>query len=202
MTGSFLVSGLLLGVGPCGLHCTVLLAPVAARTAAGWKQGVGTALLFGGGKVLVMSLYGALAAAAGDAVYRLIGHDMVTFAAGMVLAALGVWFLLRSGRCGRVESGTPPFLLGIIDGLIPCGTTTGFQLYVGALGRGPWYGLLAGGLFGLGTVISPLLVVCGVTPALWSKLARFRHSRMILRILGAAVLFLWSIVLLIGGGIP
>ena len=101
-----------------------------------------------------------------------------------------------------MERNTPPFLLGVVDGLTPCGTTAGLLLTVAALGKGPWYGLLAGGLFGLGTIISPLLIIGGVTPVLWSKLARFRYSGIILRILGAAVLFLWAIVLLVGEGIP
>ena len=98
-----------------------------------------------------MSLYGALAGVAGDAIFSLIGHETVSFAAGMVLAALGVWFLLRNGRCSRIELRTPPFIVGVIDGLTPCGTTAGLLLYVAALGEGVWYGLLDGFLFGLGT---------------------------------------------------
>lgn len=199
MPGSFFVSGLLLGVGLCGIHCAVLLAPVAARTAAHWTHGIRTALLFGAGKVTVFSLYGALAAAAGDLVYRLMGHHLVGFGAGMALAALGVWFLLRSGRCGRVAAGASPLLLGLIDGLTPCGATAGFLFYVAALGRGLWFGLSAGLLFGLGTITGPALIVCGVAPVLWSRLARFRHSGMILRIIGSAVFFVWALVLLLGG---
>lgn len=202
MPGSFFVSGLMLGVGLCGLHCAVLLAPVAARTAARWQHGVGTALVFGAGKILVLSLYGGLAAGAGDLIYRFMGHDVVTFAAGMTLAAVGVWFLFKSGRCSRIGSSAPPFVLGVIDGLIPCGATTGFLLYVAAVGSGVWHGLFAGLLFGLGTVTSPVLLVCGVTPSLWAKLAHFRHSTLVLRVLGAIVLFVWSLQLLLVGGIP
>jgi hypothetical protein len=199
MPGSFFVSGLLLGVGLCGIHCAVLLAPVAARIATHWTHGLRTAVLFGAGKVAVFGLYGALAAVAGDLVYRLVGHDLVTFAAGMALAAMGVWFLLRSGRCGRIAAGASPVLLGVIDGLTPCGATAGFLFYVAALGRGLWFGLFAGLLFGLGTVTGPILIVCGLIPSLWSKLVHFRHSGIVLRISGSVVFFVWALLLLLGG---
>jgi hypothetical protein len=202
MPGSYLLSGLILGLGVCGVHCVFFLAPVTARTAAHWKQGVGAALLFGLGKVTVLSLYGALAAAAGGLVYRLISHELVTFAAGLVLAALGVWFLLKSGRCGRLARSASPLLLGVVDGLIPCSATTGLLLSIAALGSGIVHGVVAGFLFGLGTVAGPLLLICGVTPWLWSKVARFRHSGLLLRLLGAAVFFFWSFLLLANGGVP
>jgi hypothetical protein len=152
------------------------------------------------GKVLILGLYGSLAAAAGGLVYRLIGHELITFAAGSALAALGVWFLLKSGRCGRLARDVSPFLLGVVDGLTPCGATTGLLLSIAALGGGVFHGLFAGLLFGLGTITGPLLLVCGVTPPLWSRIARVRYSGMILRVMGAAVFFYWSFLLMVGGG--
>ena len=201
MPGSYFLSGLVLGIGACGIHCAVLLAPLAARTANNWRQGIGTGLLFGLGKVIVLGLYGALAAAAGGLVYRLIGHELVTFVAGMVLAGLGVWFLLsRSGRCGRIAREGSPFLLGVVDGLTPCGATTGLLLAVAGLGTGIVQGLLAGLFFGLGTVTGPVLLICGVTPSVWAKVARLRYAAVVLRVAGAAVFFVWALMLLAGGG--
>ena len=193
----FFLSGLLLGLGICGLHCSILLLPLIARTSSDWKEGLRTGLIFGSGKVIVCALYGGVAALTGRLLNNIMGESVLSFAGGLLLAVMGIWFLFYSGKCGTFIKSGSPFLLGLIDGLIPCGPLIGFAVYIAAMGKGVLFGASAGLLYGIGTITSPLIIVCGITPYLWQKLARFRYSKIVLRILGAAVFFFWGIVLII-----
>jgi hypothetical protein len=199
MIWSFFLSGLVLGLGVCSLHCSLFLAPVTARVCSGWRGGLATALLFGLGKSTAMAVYGGLAVMMGLLVYDLFSHRWISFVAGMAVAAVGVWFLLYSGSCGRMSRRGSPFLLGLVDGAVPCGATTGFLLYLAAHGGGIPFGVASGLVFGIGTMTGPVLVVCGITPRLWRRLAGKRKAQLALRVAGSAVFFFWALLLLTGG---
>lgn len=200
MTWSSYLSGLVLGLGVCSLHCTLLLLPITARINSTWRGGVRTALLFSLAKVLVLAVYGGTAGLLGLLVYDLLNHAWISFAAGMAVAAMGVWFLLYSGSCGCVAKRGSPFLLGLVDGAVPCAATSGFLLYLATQGGSVAAGVLNGLAFGLGTVTGPALLLCGVTPRLWRVLAAKRRAQLVLRATGAAVFLLWALLILTGGG--
>ena len=193
----FYLSGTILGVGICTLHCSLLLAPLVARININWKEGLQTAALFGAGKVLICALYGLIAALTGELLDTLVGETVLSFFGGIVLALMGIWFLFSSGRSGRIIKRGSPFLLGITDGLVPCGPLLGFVVYIISAGLTPAAGTLAGLLFGLGTMTGPVLVVCGVVPWLWRWLKRIPHAALGLRIVGTLVFFGWGIVLIL-----
>ncbi len=199
MIWSSYLSGLVLGVGVCSLHCSLLLLPMTARLNTTWQGGVRTALLFSAGKSLVLSLYGGLAVALGLLVYDLINHLWISFAAGLAVAATGVWFLLYSGSCGCLARRGSPFLFGVVDGAVPCAATSGFLLFLATQGGGIAYGMLNGLLFGLGTASGPLLLLCGLMPRFWRHLSGNRTAYLALRAVGATVFFLWAWLILTGG---
>lgn len=182
------------------MHCSLVLAPVTARICTGWRGGLGTALLFGLGKATVLAVYGGLAVLMGLLVYDLFNHRWITLVAGMAVAATGVWFLLYSGSCGGMARRGSPLLLGLVDGAVPCGATTGFLLYLAAHGGGIPFGVASGLVFGVGTMTGPVLLVCGITPRLWRRLAGRRKAQLGLRVAGSAVFFFWALLLLAGGG--
>lgn len=199
MIWSFFLSGLVLGMGVCSLHCSLFLVPVTARICSDWRGGLWTALSFGLGKVAVLAVYGALAVLMGLLVYDLFSHSWISFIAGMAVAAVGVWFLLHGGSCGRIARRGSPFILGMVDGAVPCGATTGFLLYLAAHGGGVSFGIASGLVFGIGTMTGPALLLCGITPRLWRRLAGKRKAQLALRAAGSAVFFFWALLLLIGG---
>ena len=199
MIWSSYLSGLVLGVGVCSLHCSLLLLPMTARLNTTWQGGIRTALLFSAGKSLVLSLYGGLAVALGLLVYDLLNHIWISFAAGLAVAAMGVWFLLYSGSCGCLARRGSPFLFGVVDGAVPCAATSGFLLFVATQGGGVAYGMLNGLLFGLGTASGPLLLLCGLVPRVWRRLSGRRTAHLALRAVGATVFFLWAWLILTGG---
>lgn len=199
MIWSSYLSGLVLGVGVCSLHCSLLLLPMAARLNATWQGGVRTAVMFGTGKSLVLCLYGGLAAVLGFLVHDFIGHAWISFAAGLMAAAMGIWFLLQGGSCGCLARRGSPFLFGVVDGAVPCAATSGFLLFLATQGGGMAHGMLNGLVFGLGTVSGPLIPLCGLVPGLWRRLSQNRAAHLALRAVGAAVFFFWAWRILTGG---
>ena len=199
MIWSSYLSGLALGVGVCSLHCSLLLLPMTARLNTTWQGGVRTAVLFSAGKSLVLAAYGALAAALGLLVYDLLNNIWISFAAGLAVAGMGIWFLLYSGSCGCLARRGSPFLFGLVDGAVPCAATSGFLLYLATQGGGVAFGALNGLLFGLGTASGPLLLVCGIVPRFWRRVAQKRSALLALRVVGAAVFLVWAFVIMTGG---
>ncbi|POQ98145.1 hypothetical protein AU468_14405 [Alkalispirochaeta sphaeroplastigenens] len=201
MLWSSYLSGLILGLGICSLHCSLVLAPLVAHLHSTWRGGVRTALLFSLGKTIALTVYGGLAVLMGFLVYDIFHHRWITFAAGMVVALLGIWFLLYSGRCGCLMRGGSPLVLGLVDGAVPCAATSGFLLFLATRGGSPLLGMAGGFLFGLGTATGPALLICGLAPSLWRRLAGNSRARLILRVAGSSILFLWAILLLAGAGL-
>ncbi len=199
MSWSSYLSGLVLGMGVCSLHCSLLLLPVAARLNSTWRGGVRTALLFSLGKVLVLAVYGGAAVVLGLLIYDLLHHAWISLLAGMAVAGMGVWFLLYSGSCGCVARRGSPFVIGLVDGAVPCAATSGFLLYLATQGGSVAEGVLNGLLFGLGTATGPVLLMCGLAPYLWRGMAGRRGAQLVLRTAGSAVFFLWALLILTGG---
>lgn len=191
----FFLSGLALGAGVCGAHCVVLVAPLAAGSG-GWKGGARTGLLFGAGKVLVYGILGAAASYSGYIVQDFIAGRAAALAGGAAFTAMGFWFFFRRGDCpGKLSRSGPPFLLGLIEGAFPCGVTLGLVLYIAFLGGSAPFGMLAGALFGTGSTVFPLVLVCGAAPYLWRRVERRRKAFLALRIAGSGIFFLWGLTL-------
>ncbi len=195
----FFLSGLALGAGACGIHCSILLAPIVAKASVNWKEGVRTGLLFGAGKILVYGTFGGIASYSGYIIRNIINREVFSLAGGTALVIMAFWFFLHRGKCGKLFKIGPPFLMGLLDGVFPCAVTLGFVVYVAHTGGGAPFGILAGVLFGIGTITGPLLAVCGATPYLWRRLSRFSRAGLVLRLIGAAILFVWGLILLLQG---
>lgn len=95
-------------------------------------------------------------------------------------------------RVGRVQSGRNPFIVGLLNGLMPCGPLQAMQLY--ALSTGS----LAGGalsmfFFSLGTV--PLMFGLGAVSSMLSR--RFKGGLMV----AGAVLVVFLGVVMFGNGL-
>ncbi len=192
------LSGLILGAGICGIHCGILLTPVVARGGRNLREGMGIGLSFGVGKLIVYSVYGGIAAYSGRVAMELLGARVLSVTGGVLLLALGVWFFLRGKGCARLCRSGSPFMLGVVDGFFPCGPTVGMVIYIANTGEGVVFGILSAVLFGLGTLIVPVALVCGLTPYFWSRLSRLAKADLALRIAGGAVFVLWGLNLLIG----
>jgi sulfite exporter TauE/SafE len=50
-------------------------------------------------------------------------------------------------------------IMGIIIGLLPCTPLLGILVYISLISKGLWQGALLGFSFGVGTIISPLIIL-------------------------------------------
>jgi len=163
--GGLFVLGLLYGMTLCSLSCLPYLAPYIIGTGTGFKDGVKSSFVFLCGKVCVYTAFGGIAAYIGSKLvisdYRLAANII-----GISLIAIGLSlpFMIKkkscSGRHSTFGKRASLFMLGITTSLIPCPTLAAMTLLAaqkGVILTGAIYGLS----FGLGIMISPLIIAGG-----------------------------------------
>ncbi len=182
------VLGLLYGWSSCTLTCAPLISSYIIATDKGIRRGFYLTLIFNLGRIGVLVLMGFFAGLLGQAFlvtseYRIYG--IMVFCIGTIL--IGLWTLLKrpgSGRCS-VEPGERKiihrllpknfdlrvFLLGALITLFPCGGLV-LVLTLSALSLSPLSGALAAFMFGIGSVLSPLLLIGGVAGWFAKKIDR------------------------------
>jgi len=148
----------------------------------GKLERLGSGLLYNGGRVISYTIVGAIVGALGAAFsFSPIVKGIIAAAAGLFMVVLGLKMLgivsrvpsasriipagLRDafGRFGAGFRKRGPFVVGLLNGLMPCGPLQTMQLY--ALGTGSALaGALSMFIFSAGTV--PLMLVFGLAAAL------------------------------------
>ncbi|MEW6132525.1 MAG: sulfite exporter TauE/SafE family protein [Pseudomonadota bacterium] len=152
--------GLSLGLTACTVTCLPFMGTwVLARGAStAWSD----TLAFLAGRVCAYAALGFAAGMAGawlaTALERGIGHAAI----GLASVGAGAWLLAGRGQrgCGlrRKADGLSPFALGFSLSLVPCAPLASLLAFAAQAGSSPLgagYGLA----FGLGTAVTPLLLV-------------------------------------------
>ncbi len=191
--GAF-VGGLLYGLAVCTASCLPYVASYIAGVGAGFKQGVKVTLIFNSGRIVAYALIGALIGVFSGLLRLVVSEQALSpfqiyssLAFAFVSIAIGASILIKSRKpCQCPPQTTVPktksrfgfdfgaFTLGLTRGLIICPPLIALLLYslpfsspLGSLGLAV--------LFGLGTAISPILLLGGVTGWLFSKAPLFRR---------------------------
>lgn len=191
--GAF-AGGLLYGVAVCTASCLPVLAGYIAGVGSGFKGSVKITFLFNGGRVLAYALIGAAVGLFGGLLKYFVSEAAISpfqvyasMAFGAVTILIGGWLIWKtrkpscecnipnpaiSGkRFGSVDAGA--FTLGLTRGLVLCPPLIALLLY--ALPFATPLGTIGiAVLFGLGTAISPMLILGGVTGWLLNKAPLFR----------------------------
>ncbi|MDR2421574.1 MAG: sulfite exporter TauE/SafE family protein [Oscillospiraceae bacterium] len=186
--GALFVVGLLTSA-----HCAAMCGGINLSQSLGGTGGGGAValrpcLLYNGGRAAAYTLVGGVAGALGS-VFTLTGawRGVIQLAAGafMVIMGLNMLGMLRglrrfmprlpSGLARRLGAGRSksagPLVIGLLNGLMPCGPLQAMQLYALSSGS-PAKGALSMLLFSLGTV--PLMFGLGALGSVLSrKLARY-----------------------------
>ncbi len=159
--------GVVYGTTVCSLSCLPILAPCLLSTGRGFKDGILLSLSFMQGKVLAYAFLGGLAAWLGSSfLTNIIPQPII----GMVLIAVGILLPFMGQKkcstdCSRVNRRLPLFTLGMSTSLIPCPPLV--AILVTAAQKGSIsIGILYGALFGIGLMISPLLLAAGGAAAI------------------------------------
>ena len=189
-----LVLGVLYGIGPCTLVCAPIMVPLVMSYSKSGRDGVKQMLVFSSGRIASYAILGSASGMLGMALTNIITKEVTA----AVIIILGILILLKRHpkKCGftkNVKGEHASFSSGVLLGLSPCYPLIGL-LSIAALSGSPLTGLLMGVIFGLGTVITPLVII-GFFAGKWASFSKefmdmnFLISGGFLILLGLATLF-------------
>ncbi|RII31878.1 heavy metal transport/detoxification protein [Clostridium chromiireducens] len=196
-------------VGMCG---GIMLSQSISKKDVSKFQAIRPAILYNSGRVIAYTAIGGIVGALGSvlSLSLAVKSAMQIFAGvfmiilGLNMAGFGVFRKINLkvpwSACSVKNKPTAPFLIGLLNGLMPCGPLQTMQLY--ALGTGSAVkGAISMFLFSLGTV--PLMLTFGALSGLLSK----GYTKKILKMSGFLVIILGIIMgnrglALSGIGIP
>jgi len=169
-----LFQGFFLGYGPCLLTCVPILLPY-TLTKKHWKEGLEATLTFSLSRLAVYVVLGGLAGYIGAFLMRFFYMTMVHFyihgimAFMLILIGILVLFGKDTGiKFCQVKEGNM-VILGILVGLSPCLPLVGILLEIAVLSENIISGMIYSFAFGIGTVLSPLLVIGTLAPVVGKR---------------------------------
>ncbi len=215
--GAF-VGGVLYGMVVCTASCLPYIASYIAGVGAGFRRSVGITLVFNSGRVAGYALIGGIIGVFSGLFRLFVPQNTLSpfqvyssFAFGIVTIIIGASILLKykspscdcnpkdtkglvtQGKIGRFGFDYRAFSLGISRGLIICPPLIALLIYSLPFSN-PAGSVAIAVLFGLGTALSPMLLLGGVTGWLLNKAPLFRKW---VSIAGAGILIVLGIVTLI-----
>ena len=222
-----LLLGVVYGATLCTLTCSPFIAAYVVGTDRGTRRGVWLSLVFNAGRVATYAGLGLAVGLAGSAFVE--GGALARWGAlafGAVVVGVGLYLAARrrprACGCGREASLTRRLaarlrpgegagneayaaLMGVLIGLVPCPPLVALLVAAAAYGSAAT-GLGMGLLFGLGTVVSPMLLVAAAAGWFSERVAReaplARHG--VTRAAGALLVLLgaWTVyrAVVAGGG--
>jgi sulfite exporter TauE/SafE len=167
--------GITMAFGPCLFFCTPIVLSYIAGTQDNWRKGFKSVLIFSMSRAIVYVLLGLLAGFFGKMLTTTLDKYSLTiyFIGGIFISLSGILILLGKNPnlhlCQTLRKYTVEddirntIILGIIIGLLPCTPLLGILVYISLVSKDLWQGALLGLSFGVGTMISPLIIfgVCG-----------------------------------------
>lgn len=210
-----LIIGLGYGLGVCTASCLPYVAGYVAGIGAGFRQGIRVTLIFNAGRIVAYALLGALVGLLGgiltivapEAISPFQVYSSLVFGAITIVIGIGVLWKARrtpecslhavnppsSGKLGRFGVDVGAFSLGLSRGLIICPPLALLLLYALPFST-PLGSVTLAVLFGIGTTISPLLILGGVTGWLLNKAPLFRKW---ISLAGGVILIMLGVISLI-----
>lgn len=169
---SLFISGLLLGSGPCLAACGPVLISYIAATKQGAKQGILAWLLFSLSRICVYLILSVSIFILGEFLVRQkLAHtaSYIYLAGGGIIVLIGILTIVKAAVARFGNSGAhrlncrlfniQPITLGLIMGMLPCAPLLAVLSYIG-LASTTWQLCIFYSLaFGLGTLISPLILL-------------------------------------------
>ncbi|MCW4007641.1 MAG: sulfite exporter TauE/SafE family protein [Candidatus Bathyarchaeota archaeon] len=205
--------GLIYGFAFCTSACLPYVASYIAGVGADFRRGVIITLTYNLGRVAAYAMIGSLSGIL-SSIFRFVVDESTiatlqnyaSYALGAVTIAIGANILLKSRKASnctlniksanldrqRGKIDVYAFLLGFSRGLIICPPLAMLLLYAIPFGS-PFDNSILPVLFGIGTTISPILLLGGFTGWLLNKAPLFRRT---LSIVGGAALILLGIIAL------
>ncbi len=201
--------GIAMAFGPCLFFCTPIVLSYIAGTQDSWRKGVKSVLIFSLSRAIVYVLLGSLAGFFGKLLTTTLDKYGLTiyFIGGMFISLSGILILLGKNpnlrlcqilRKYTVENDIrSSIVLGIIIGLLPCTPLLGILVYISLISKDLWQGALLGFSFGVGTIISPLIIFGILVSSLPKKIIKSPKTFEIFKKVCGFLLFLFGVQLIV-----
>lgn len=162
--------GITMAFGPCLFFCTPIILSYIAGTQDSGRKGFKSVLIFSLSRAFIYVLLGLLAGLLGKILTTSLDKYSLTIyiTGGAFISLSGILILLGKNinlpicetlRKYTVENDIrSSIVLGIIIGLLPCTPLLGILVYISLISKDLWQGALLGLSFGVGTIISPLII--------------------------------------------
>lgn len=173
---SLFISGLLFGAGPCLASCGPLLTTYIAASKKNIPASIITYIWFSFSRIAVYIALSLIIFFFGEfALARLSGSwlNYLIVAAGLTIIFIGVGVIFNK----KLEFSLPPILMGAAVGILPCGPLLAVLSYIGLVSKAWQESLLYGLSFGLGTLLSPLVLLSVFSGWLGNWLKSNRYYR-------------------------
>jgi sulfite exporter TauE/SafE len=199
---SMFFSGFLFGSGPCLASCGPFLISFIAGTNKNIPQAITFYSLFSLSRVAVYLVLGLLIYFMGNLVQEYLFPGYVALFGGIFIVLCGLFiglgkklqlpWLSRFNKFFPQDQLKNPLVFGLIYGLIPCVPFLTVLSYCGLVSRNWGQALFFTFCFGLGTYLSPLLVMSVFSGALSGLLkgAREKYLRSLSLLCGLIIIFL------------
>ena len=175
-----LVVGFMYGFGPCTVFCAPIITPIILSSAKSARDGLVQYFSFKAGKILVYTLLGLLMGYLGSSIsYRLPPEFF-----GGFLILMGILILLKKmpkfcHLFSKTTSRHTMFISGIIIGFVPCPPLLA-TLAIATMSQSAIIGALIGFFFGLGGLLSPLLLI-SLFAGKWASMSKeFQNTNIFL----------------------
>lgn len=197
-----LIMGFSVSWGPCFLLCAPLIFSYLAADERGWKRTIPKLLIFASTRLVTFAILGSLAAIIGKSLAgSLRRYDEVLFIlAGFFVCLLGLLIILGKSPqprlCGIMRRFTidnplgGAMILGFLLGILPCFPHLVALTYISLISKGLGQGTLYGLSFGMGTLLSPAIILGGLGGSLPSLIKNRRYYQYLQWGCGLLLLFL------------
>ncbi|MCX5699775.1 MAG: sulfite exporter TauE/SafE family protein [Candidatus Omnitrophica bacterium] len=192
------LSGLILGSGPCVGFCAPILAGFIAAYKPSLKKALISYLSFSSAKLVSYMILGGLCGIFSGILKNnfFIGYlNLVNIALGFFVLVIGIltmifkeplgskycWFLWR----GNLNNAG---ILGLLAGFSPCLPLLGILNYIIIISRSPLEGLFYAFIFGLGTTISPVILMVGLSGKLAGGFSGNHKVKTLIRVVSSLIL--------------
>lgn len=192
LTSLFLL-GLVYGASICSFSCLPYFGPYLIGSGSGFRDGVISTSAFGAGKIFTYSISGGIAALFGRTMTVTPGVRL-TMGLLLMAAAVSVPFIARGGcvkRTQLVGKRLSMFVLGSISSVLPCPPLAAVLLLASRQQSIP-AGAMYGFCYGLGLLISPMLLIGGGLGLVSYKI-RYQVRVLVPYMQGSAVVIMFAL---------
>ncbi len=201
------ISGLILGSGPCLSFCAPMLIGYAASQRASIRKSISSYAMFSLFKVAGYMLLGLACALSvrllnSPALGGYLNTIYLMLGSFMVLAGLAVLFNKASHgnkACQWFHKGNIKNVgvFGLLVGLAPCLPLLGILNYVVIISNNPAQAIIFTLVFGLGTVLSPLLILMVLSAKIAERLSQNKKLKFTIRIATSLIIIFFGLKIIL-----